>query len=63
MAKASDIAYECGAHWVLRVKNGFEVYRVNVTHSVRVGGFYGIPNAFGRAIAFCKMREAAISLR
>lgn len=33
--REQDIAYENPTHWVLRVKNGFEVYRIGITHSVR----------------------------
>lgn len=31
-----DIVYESGKLWVLRTKRGFEVYRSELTHSVKV---------------------------
>jgi hypothetical protein len=57
--KESDIVYESGAHWVLRVKNGFEVYKNGVTHSTRCAiiGFKGA-EGLERAKAECDRREA-----
>lgn len=31
----TDIAYQLGGFWVLRVPKGYEVYRDNGTHSIR----------------------------
>lgn len=34
--KLKDVAYEKGAHWVLRLPNGhYEVYKTGITHSTR----------------------------
>lgn len=33
--KLTDIVYEQGVYWVLRVAKGFEVYRNEATHSKR----------------------------
>ncbi len=33
--KLSDVVYEQGEYWVLRVPSGFEVYRTGITHSTR----------------------------
>ena len=43
MIRESDIVYERGTYWVLRVKTGFEVYRNGITHSTRCAqiGFQG----------------------
>ena len=30
-----DILYECAPYWICRAKKGFEVYRIETTHSVR----------------------------
>ena len=56
-----DIAFERGDYWVLRVRTGFEVYRIGVTHSTRcaVIGFKGA-EGMRRAIAEIDRR---ISLR
>ena len=35
MIKSSDILYETGDYWVLKVKTGYEVYKNGLTHSVR----------------------------
>lgn len=43
MYRETDIAYEDGDYWVLRVPTGFEVYKVGITHSTRCAiiGFKG----------------------
>ena len=53
--KESDIIYESGAYWVLRVPKGFEVYKNTSTHAERcaqIGASYGVQ----RAIAECEKR-------
>ncbi len=35
MLRTHEIVYENSTHWVKSVKNGFEVYRNGLTHSVR----------------------------
>ena len=50
MLKESDILYEVGNHWVLRVATGFEVYRNQGTHSVRCAQI-GFKGHYGRAKA------------
>ena len=52
MYKESDIAYEKGCYWVLKLgSKGFEVYKNGLTHSTRcaVIGFSG-QNGLDRAI-------------
>ncbi len=39
--KAKDIEFEGFDHWILRVKTGYEVYKLGVTHSTRVASFSG----------------------
>jgi hypothetical protein len=43
MYKETDIAYEKGNYWALKVKYGFDVYKIGITHSTRVAriGFQG----------------------
>jgi hypothetical protein len=55
--KESDIVYENGGHWVLRVKNGFEVYKNGITPSTRCA-IIGWSGAVGeeKAIAECDRR-------
>jgi hypothetical protein len=57
--KLEDIVYETEGHWVLRVKNGFEVYRLSCTHSTRCAqiGFKGT-EGLERAKSECDRREA-----
>lgn len=45
-----DILFERGPYWIARVPKGFEVYRIDGTHSVRVAhigwpGRYGLDRA------------------
>ncbi len=58
MIKESDIVYESGEHWVLKIKSGFEVYKNGVTHSTRCAeiGWKG-EKGLNKAIAECKRRE------
>lgn len=55
-----DILFERGAHWVIAVPTGFEVYRNEVTHAVRCARI-GVKGEAGlqRAIAECERREGA----
>ena len=41
--KEKDIVYEEGIYWVLKVKKGYEIYKIGITHSTRVAsiGFEG----------------------
>lgn len=32
--KIEDVVFETGKHWILREKNGFKVFKNDVTHSV-----------------------------
>ncbi len=59
--KLKDIIYETKNFWVLRVKSGFEVYKINVTHSTRCAqiGWEG-EKGRERAIAECNKREELI---
>lgn len=54
-----DVIYEAGDYWVLRVKNGYEVYRNGITHSVRCAqiGWKG-DEGIKRAIAEADRRQA-----
>lgn len=36
MLKESDILYEVGDFFVIKAKNGYEVYKNDITHSIRV---------------------------
>ena len=59
--KLKDIIYETKNHWVLRVKNGFEVYKVGVTHSTRVSQIgYDGRKGEEKAIMECDKREALV---
>jgi hypothetical protein len=60
MYKESDIAYEKGPFWVLKLKaKGFEVYRTGITYSTRCAqiGFTG-DEGLKRAIAEIDRRMA-----
>jgi len=60
--KLKDILYENSSHWVKRVKTGYEVYRIGVTHSTRCAQI-GWPNSdkgLKRAIAEADKRDSAI---
>ena len=56
--KEKDIMHEQGKHWVLKVQYGYEVYRIEGTHSVRCG-IIGYKGEFGlqRAIKEVERRE------
>ena len=57
--KESDIKYEKGDFWVLKVKNGFEVYKIGITHSTRCASFgYAGGEGLNRAIAEIDRRIA-----
>jgi hypothetical protein len=61
MANSSEILYENGNYWVrASEKGGYEVYRVNLTHSVRCAiiGYKG-DKGLARAKAECDRRAAA----
>jgi len=62
MTTERDIAYENSTHWVLRKPDGFEVYRKDVTHSVRCAriGFKG-DTGLTRAIQEADRRHAAVA--
>ncbi len=57
--RETDIVYETPRHWIRRVAKGFEVYRNDVTHSVRCAriGFEG-QKGLDRAKAEIARREA-----
>lgn len=55
--KSSDIAYEQGEYWVLRVATGFEVYRNVGTHSVRCARI-GFPNDRAKGLERAKAEIA-----
>ncbi len=58
MIKSSDIVYEQGEHWVLKVKDGFEVYKIGITCSTRCSQIDDSSKAgLTRAINECKRRE------
>ena len=59
--KLSDVMHETPDYWVLRVKNGFEVYKTGITHSVRCAqiGWRG-QKGLDRAITECSKRQALI---
>ncbi len=54
-----DIAFECGQHWVLKLKMGYEVYRTGVTHSTRCA-IIGWPGdlGLGKAVDEVLRRES-----
>lgn len=56
--KLKDVVHETKNYWVLRVKNGFEVYKSGITHSVRCAriGWKG-KEGLNKAIAECDRRE------
>lgn len=56
--KAKNIMYEGRNYWVLKIKDGFEVYRTGITHSTKVSqiGYTG-EKGLNRAIIDCKNRE------
>ncbi len=60
--RLEDIVFEMGKHWVLSVPNGYEVYRIGITHSTRVARIGRDSDTFNgraRAIAECERREAS----
>ena len=57
--KLSDIKYENNTHWVMSVPTGYEVYRIECTHSVRCARI-GWPNSdkgLTKAIAEADKRD------
>ena len=44
MLKESDILYENRTHWVMSVPTGYEVYKIECTHSTRCARI-GWPNS------------------
>ena len=60
--KLEDVVHETKNHWVLRVKNGYEVYRNGITHSTRCAqiGFKG-DEGKKRAVKECRRRESSIT--
>jgi len=56
--QVKNIVYDGKTYWVLKVKDGFEVYRKGVTHSTRCSqiGFTG-DEGLQRAIIDCNNRE------
>ena len=58
--KSQNIVYEGKTYWVLKIVDGYEVYRKGITHSVRVSqiGFTG-PEGLDKAIKDCKNRESS----
>lgn len=58
--KLKDVMHETENYWVLRVVNGFEVYKNGITHSTRCAqiGWKG-DVGLNKAIAECEKREAA----
>lgn len=61
----SDILYQNGKHWVVKVKNGFEINRNESCYAVRVGtvGKFSAPGfppneGFNRAKAACDRKES-----
>lgn len=61
MIKEKDIMYESLNYWVLRVKNGFEVYKTGLTHSTRCAqiGYHG-EVGLTKSIEECNRREKQI---
>ena len=53
-----DVIHETDSHFVLRVKNGYEVYKNGVTHSIRCAqiGFKD-DEGLNRAISECDRRS------
>ena len=62
MHKESDIAFELGQHWVLKVPTGYDVYRIGITHSTRCAqiGYKGL-KGLERAIEECERREKLVA--
>ena len=56
MTRESDIAYERGEYWVLRVgkDKGYEVYKNGITHSTRCA-IIGFPDDVGLARAIAEI--------
>lgn len=56
--KLSDICHVSKTHWVLWVPKGFEVYRIECTHSVRCAqiGWTGSKGLM-RAVTECNRRD------
>lgn len=55
--KESDIMYENGDYWVLKVEKGYEVYKIGVTCSTRCAIIgYKDDKGLERAIAECNKR-------
>lgn len=54
--RESDIAYERGDYWVLRLPKdkGYEVYKVGITHSTRCA-IIGFPGHIGLARAIAEI--------
>lgn len=61
--KSKNIVYEGKKHWVLKVSDGYEVYRLGITHSTRCSQI-GVVGSEGlkKAIADCNKRDKRITL-
>lgn len=59
--KEEDIIYEADNHFVIRVKDGYEVYKSEITHATRCAiiGHKG-DHGLERAIKECERREQAL---
>ena len=56
--KSRDIVYEGKKHWVLKVNDGFEVYKIGITHSARCSQIGTIGSeGLKRAIKDCNERD------
>jgi hypothetical protein len=54
MYKLSDIAYEQGDYWVLKVVHGYDVYKIGITHSSRCAQI-GYTGQIGLDKAICEI--------
>jgi len=64
MTRESDIAYERGEYWVLRVgkDKGYKIYKNGITHSTRCA-IIGFPGDVGLARAIAEIDRRIIKGR
>lgn len=62
MTLSKDIVFEKGKHWVLKVKDGYEVYEIGATCSTRRVqiGITG-EKGFNEAILWCNRLESKLN--
>ena len=56
-AKESEILYENGNHWVLKMRMGYATMRCGITHSTSLCVFPLTDDGLSLAIAYCDYQD------